>query len=112
MPRTIERLIDTGQVLRGCARLPLAETPSCLFQSGFRHGIGLRINDEVNLDTLFVNASDLSPSRWRPERSFRNRENIHVVEPGETIDEYAIIAGGETVRLAVLQEAWEHEDLA
>lgn len=47
----------------------------------------------------------MAPGAELPEST----ENMHVVELGETIDEYAIIAGDETVRLAVLQEAWEHE---
>ena len=106
---TIERLIDTGQVL-AVGTPGFGGDAELLFKMCLGNGIGLRINDEVDLDTLFVNAYgsfavEMAPGAELPEST----ENMHVVELGETIDEYAIIAGGETVRLAVLQEAWEHE---
>ena len=106
---TIERLIDTGQVL-AVGTPGFGGDAELLFKMCLGNGIGLRINDEVDLDTLFVNAYgsfavEMAPGAELPEST----ENMHVVELGETIDEYAIIAGDETVRLAVLQEAWESE---
>ena len=106
---TVERLIKDGQVLAvgtpgfGC-------DAELIFKMCLGNGIGLRINDEVDLDTLFVNAYgsflvELAPGVAPVEST----ENMHVVDLGETIEEYAIIAGGQTVRLAVLQEAWESE---
>ena len=106
---TIERLIDTGQVL-AVGTPGFGGDAELLFKMCLGNGIGLRINDEVDLDTLFVNAYgsfavEMAPGAELPEST----ENMHVVDLGETIEEYAIIAGGQTVRLAVLQEAWEHE---
>ena len=106
---TVERLIKDGQVLAvgtpgfGC-------DAELIFKMCLGNGIGLRINDEVDLDTLFVNAYgsflvELAPGVAPVEST----ENMRVVDLGETIEEYAIIAGGQTVRLAVLQEAWESE---
>ena len=106
---TVERLIKDGQVLAvgtpgfGC-------DAELIFKMCLGNGIGLRINDDVDLDTLFVNAYgsflvELAPGAALVEST----ENMHVVDLGETIEEYAIIAGGQTVRLAVLQEAWESE---
>ncbi len=106
---TVERLIDSGQVLAVGAP-GFGGDAELLFKMCLGNGIGLRINEAVDLDTLFVNAYgsfvvELAPGAEPVEST----ENMHVVELGETIDEYAIIAGGQTVRLAVLQEAWEHE---
>lgn len=106
---TVERLIKDGQVLAvgtpgfGC-------DAELIFKMCLGNGIGLRINDDVDLDTLFVNAYgsflvELAPGADPVEST----ENMHVVDLGDTIEEYAIIAGGQTVRLAVLQEAWESE---
>ncbi len=106
---TVERLIDSGQVL-AVGTPGFGGDAELLFKMCLGNGIGLRINEDVDLDTLFVNAYgsfvvELAPGAEPVEST----ENMHVVELGETIDEYAIIAGGQTVRLAVLQEAWEHE---
>ena len=106
---TIERLIDAGQVL-AVGTPGFGGDAELLFKMCLGNGIGLRINDDVDLDTLFVNAYGSFVVEMAPGATpVESTENMHVVELGETIDEYAIIAGDETVRLAVLQEAWESE---
>ena len=106
---TIERLIDAGQVL-AVGTPGFGGDAELLFKMCLGNGIGLRINDDVDLDTLFVNAYGSFVVEMAPSAApVESTENMHVVELGETIDEYAIIAGDETVRLAVLQEAWESE---
>ena len=50
---TIERLIDTGQVL-AVGTPGFGGDAELLFKMCLGNGIGLRINDEVDLDTLFV----------------------------------------------------------
>ena len=104
----VERLISEGAVLA-------ASTPGygcdaeALFKMCLGNGIGLDVDDAMDTNTWFIPAYgafalELADDAEMPEST----QNVGVRLIGTTTDAYEIRAGGETVDLAELQEAWEH----
>ena len=103
----VEKLIGEGKALAvstpgyGC-------DAEALFKMCVGNGIGLSINEGVDVDTFFVPAYgafavELADDAAIPEAT----ANMGVVELGVTTEAYEFVAAGETIDLAKLQEAWE-----
>lgn len=104
---TVEELIGSGAALAvgtsgfGCD----AET---LFKMCVGNGIGLQVNEDVDVETLFVPAYgsfavELADGAAVPAST----ADVRIVELGETCEDYVLEAAGERIDLSELQEAWE-----
>ena len=103
----VEKLVGEGKALAistpgyGC-------DAEALFKMCVGNGIGLRVNESVYVETLFMPAYgafavELADDAEIPAAT----ENMGVVDLGVTTEAYEFVAAGETVDLAELQEAWE-----
>ena len=103
----IEQLTNSGLAL-SVSTPGYGATAEALFKMSVGNGIGVKLCDHVMADELFALQYgsflvELPACADLPETS----NAVCVREIGQTIEEYAFIAAGETLDLADLQEAWE-----
>ena len=103
----VEKLIADGSAL-AVATPGYGCDAEALFKMCVGNGIGLDVDDAMDTSTWFIPAYgsfavELADGAELPAET----DNLHVKLIGTTIDAYEIRAGGETVDLAALQEAWE-----
>ncbi|MGI6033559.1 MAG: phosphoribosylformylglycinamidine synthase [Coriobacteriales bacterium] len=104
----IEKLISDGRAL-AVATPGYGCDAAMLFEMCVGNRIGLAIDENLDLETLFIPAYgsfavELADDVEPPEST----ENVHVVDLGETIENYQLFMGEETLDLSELQEVWEH----
>ena len=104
----ITALIDEGKVL-AVATSGYGAGAEQLFKMCLGNGIGVNLDRIIDINQLFNLAYGSFIVELAEGVELDPNDDIYVEHLGSTIDEYAIIAGDETVRLAVLQEAWEAE---
>ncbi len=103
----IEHLVDAG-IAYAISTPGYGATAEALFKMCVGNGIGLHLSDEVVADDLFNPAYgsflvELAPRADIPAAS----DAVRIDEMGETTEAYEFVAAGETIDLAMLQEAWE-----
>ncbi|CAK7026515.1 MAG: Phosphoribosylformylglycinamidine synthase [Paraeggerthella hongkongensis] len=103
----VERLIGDGAAL-SVSTPGYGGTAEALFKMCVGNGIGVKLADCVQADQLFAPAYgsflvEMPACVELPDAS----DAVCVSELGQTVDEYAFEAAGESIDLAGLQEAWE-----
>ncbi|MBQ3106955.1 MAG: phosphoribosylformylglycinamidine synthase, partial [Eggerthellaceae bacterium] len=103
----VEQLVGEGKALAvstpgyGCAA-------EALFKMCVGNGIGLAVNEGVDVDTLFVPAYGTMLVELADDAEVpAGTANMGVTDLGMTTEAYEFAAAGEAVDLAQLQEAWE-----
>ena len=104
----VEKLIGSGHAL-AVATAGYGCSAEELFKMCLGNGIGVDLDKLQDAGRLFELAYgsfivELDDSAELPEG-----ERVHVEELGHTIDAYELRVAGETIDLAEMQEAWEHE---
>lgn len=104
----VEQLIASGDVL-SAATPGFGGDAEMLFKMCLGNRLGLKIKDDVNIDTFFISAyGSFAVELADGAQALQSTENVHVVELGETTEAYEFATAEETLDLNELQEAWEH----
>ncbi|MFT8704288.1 phosphoribosylformylglycinamidine synthase [Bifidobacterium aquikefiricola] len=105
----VEKLIDEGNTLAvstpgyGC-------TAAALFDMTLGNHIGLRLNDGIQSDSLFLPAYGSFIVEFPDDADIPESTGMAVVqEIGVTTEEYQFATSDERVDLSKLQEDWEHQ---
>ncbi|MBT1181008.1 phosphoribosylformylglycinamidine synthase [Bifidobacterium sp. CP2] len=103
----VEELTDFGTAL-AVSTPGYGGTAEALFKMTVGNGIGLTLNDDIALDDLFAPAYGSFIVELKDNEKIPAVSNlVEVGEIGVTSSEYEFVAGGETIDLAELQNAWE-----
>ncbi len=105
----VEDLIASGKALSvstpgyGCAA-------DALFKMTLGNRIGLKINDDVDVDTFFTPAYGTMLVELAADAEVpASTDDLTVTFLGTTVESYTFSAAGETIDLAELEEAWEEK---
>ncbi|MBT1172319.1 phosphoribosylformylglycinamidine synthase [Bifidobacterium sp. MA2] len=103
----VEELTDFGTAL-AVSTPGYGGTAEALFKMAVGNGIGVTLNDGIAVDDLFAPAYGSFIVELKDNEKIPAVSNlVEVGEIGVTSSEYEFVAGGETIDLAELQNAWE-----
>ena len=117
LPKTMSmrKTLDAVEKLIGSGHAPAVATAGygCsaeeLFKMCLGNGIGVELDKLEDADRLFELAYGSFIVELDEDAELPADEKVSVEELGHTIDAYELRVAGETIDLAKMQEAWEHE---